>query len=234
MWEFVESVRGVAEACNQIKLKHNQNHPTPIIAGNVSFYNESSSGSIPPSPIVSCLGKLENIDKTISMSFKKENSMILMLGLRKNEMGGSLFYQLNNELGANVPNPDLNEVKKQIYAITDCVDQSLLNSCHDISDGGLAVALAEMSFKNEIGFDIKIKQDYNDETLLFSETGGFVLETDSNNIDDVENIFNKYNLNYQNIGKTNSSSRLIINKSINLELKKAKTLWENGLRNKLK
>ena len=69
-----------------------------------------------------------------------------MLGLRKNEMGGSLFYQLNNELGANVPNPDLNEVKKQIYAITDCIDQSLLNSCHDISDGGLAVALAEMSF----------------------------------------------------------------------------------------
>tara|TARA_X000000368_G_scaffold69790_1_gene50542 strand:- start:182 stop:886 length:705 start_codon:yes stop_codon:yes gene_type:complete len=234
MWEFVESVRGVAEACNQIKLKHNQKHPTPIIAGNVSFYNESKSGAIPPSPIVSCLGKLENIDKTISMSFKKENSTILMLGLRKNEMGGSLFYQLNNELGANVPNPDLNEVKKQIYAITDCIDQSLLNSCHDISDGGLAVALAEMSFKNEIGFDIKIKQDYNDGVLLFSETGGFVLETDNDNINDVENIFNKYNLNFQNIGKTNNSSRLRINESINLELKKAKTLWENGLRNKLK
>ena len=234
MWEFVESVRGVAEACNQIKLKHNQKHPTPIIAGNVSFYNESSSGAIPPSPIVSCLGKLENIDKTISMSFKKENSTILMLGLRKNEMGGSLFYQLNNELGANVPNPDLNEVKKQIYAITDCIDQSLLNSCHDISDGGLAVALAEMSFKNEIGFDIKIKQDYNDGVLLFSETGGFVLETDNDNINDVENIFNKYNLSFQNIGKTNNSSRLRINESINLELKKAKTLWENGLRNKLK
>ena len=234
MWEFVESVRGVAEACNQIKLKHNQKHPTPIIAGNVSFYNESKSGAIPPSPIVSCLGKLENIDKTISMSFKKENSTILMLGLRKNEMGGSLFYQLNNELGANVPNPDLNEVKKQIYAITDCIDQSLLNSCHDISDGGLAVALAEMSFKNEIGFDIKIKQDYNDGVLLFSETGGFVLETDNDNINHVENIFNKYNLNFQNIGKTNNSSILRINESINLELKKAKTLWENGLRNKLK
>ena len=234
MWEFVESVRGVAEACNQIKLKHNQKHPTPIIAGNVSFYNESKSGAIPPSPIVSCLGKLENIDKTISMSFKKENSTILMLGLRKKEMGGSLFYQLNNELGANVPNPDLNEVKKQIYAITDCIDQSLLNSCHDISDGGLAVALAEMSFKNEIGFDIKIKQDYNDGILLFSETGGFVLETDNDNINDVENIFNNYNLSFQNIGKTNNSSILRINESINLELKKAKTLWENGLRNKLK
>ena len=234
MWEFVESVRGVAEACNQIKLKHNQKHPTPIIAGNVSFYNESKSGAIPPSPIVSCLGKLENIDKTISMSFKKENSTILMLGLRKNEMGGSLFYQLNSELGANVPNPDLNEVKKQIYAITDCIDQSLLNACHDISDGGLAIALTEMSFKNEIGFDIKIKQDYDDDILLFSETGGFVLEIDNDNTNDVENIFNKYNLNYQNIGKTNNSSKLIINKSINLELKKAKSLWENGLRNQLK
>jgi phosphoribosylformylglycinamidine synthase len=91
-----------------------------------------------------------------------------------------------------------------------------------------------MSFKNEIGFDIKIKQDYDDDILLFSETGGFVLEIDNDNTNNVEDIFNKYNLNYQNIGKTNNSSKLIINKSINLELKKAKSLWENGLRNQLK
>ena len=65
--------------------------------------------------------------------------------------------------------------------------------------------------------------------MLFSETGGFVLEIDNDNTNDVENSNNT--INYQNIGKTNNSSKLIINKSINLELKKAKSLWENGLRN---
>ena len=93
MWEFVESVRGVADACHAITLKENPDHPTPIIAGNVSFYNESKSGAIPPSPIVSCLGRIQDINKTIPMCFQKSDSIILMVGpvsythLRAHETG---------------------------------------------------------------------------------------------------------------------------------------------------
>ena len=66
------------------------------------------------------------------MSFKKENSPIILIGKRKNELGGSIFYDLHNELGKNVPTPDLEEVKNQIYAITDCIEKSLVYACHDI------------------------------------------------------------------------------------------------------
>ena len=69
MWEFVESVKGIKDACNAITLKHNPEHPTPIIAGNVSFYNESKNGAIPPSPIVSCLGKINDVNNCIGMDF---------------------------------------------------------------------------------------------------------------------------------------------------------------------
>ena len=63
-------------------------------------------------------------------------------------MGGSAYYHMKNKYDINLPKPDLEEVKSQIYALTDCIDKELVLSCHDISDGGLAVALSEMSFKN--------------------------------------------------------------------------------------
>ena len=76
MWEFVEAVNGVADASKKITLKNNKEHATPIIAGNVSFYNESNNRSIPPSPIVSCLGRIDDVNKSIGMHFKKNNSLI--------------------------------------------------------------------------------------------------------------------------------------------------------------
>ena len=234
MWEFVEAVRGISDASIGIKLKENQDHPTPIIAGNVSFYNESRSGAIPPSPIVSCLGKINNVENTISMSFKNENSIILMVGSRKNELGGSLYYDIHGELGANVPSPNLDKVKNQIYAITDCVDKRLFLSCHDISDGGVAVAISEMTFKNNIGCDVMIPGNLALEKLLFSETGGFIIETEQKHIQKIKNVFKAYDIDYHNIGKTSNSDRIRFNNTINLDLKEAKTLWVNGLRDKIK
>ncbi|MBE77486.1 MAG: phosphoribosylformylglycinamidine synthase II [Candidatus Marinimicrobia bacterium] len=234
MWEFVEAVRGISDACNKVPLKENQEHPTPIIAGNVSFYNESKSGSIPPSPIVSCLGRIRDVDKTITMSVKRTESNILMIGDRKNELGGSLFYDIHNKLGANVPTPDLDEAKNQIYAVTDCIDQNLFYACHDISDGGIAIALCEMTFENIIGLDVHIDGGISLEKILFSETGGFVVEVDNKNIQKVENILTSYKLNYSNIGKTTSAPEIKMNGVIDIPLDDARELWSNGLRNKLK
>ena len=234
MWEFVEAVRGVSHACNAITLKDNQEHSTPIIAGNVSFYNESKSGAIPPSPIVSCLGRINNVDKTITMSLKNADNAVLMVGARKDELGGSLFYDLHGELGANVPAPDLNEAKNQIYAITDCIDQSLLSSCHDISDGGIAISLSEMTFENNIGLRVNIPGSLAIEKLLFTETGGFVIEVDEKYLPQVESILQGYDLDCYNIGTTTKEPKISINDSISISVEEAKHLWSNGLRNKIK
>ena len=67
------------------------------------------------------------------MSFKKENSSIIMIGKRKNELGGSIYYSLQNELGKNLPKPNLIEVKNQIYSVTDCIEKNIVVACHDIS-----------------------------------------------------------------------------------------------------
>lgn len=232
MWEFVESVRGISDACSTITLKDNPSHATPIIAGNVSFYNESRSGSIPASPIVSCLGKINNINKTIGMAFTSIGSNIIMVGQRKNEMGGSAYFHLNNELGSNLPKPDLQEVKNQIYALTDCIDNDRVLSCHDISDGGIAVALAEMTFKNNIGCKVSIESNLRVDEILFSETSGFLLEASDENIDNITKCFSEYDLEVFVIGKT-VSNNIMINDALNISIEQGRDAWENGLTNKL-
>ena len=233
MWEFVESVRGIADACRAITLKENPNHPTPIIAGNVSFYNESKSGAIPPSPIVSCLGRIQDVNKTIPMHFQKSDSILLMVGQRKDELGGSVYYSLYNELGTNLPKPDLKEAKNQIFALNNCIEKRLILSCHDIADGGVASAVAEMTFGNEIGCDVKIINDLRTDTILFSETGGFILELSMNNMEAVQSIFSHYEIELIKVGSTNDSGEMIFNSVVKLSVKHAKDAWTNGLREKL-
>ena len=232
MWEFVESVRGVADACHAITLKDNPNHATPIIAGNVSFYNESKSGAIPPSPILSCLGRFKDVNKAVPGHFQKLDSVVLMIGERKNELGGSVYYSLYDEMGANVPKPNLEEVKNQIFALTDCIDNGLVLSCHDISDGGVASTLAEMTFGNDIGCDINIDSNLLNEKLLWSETGGFILEISLENVDGIKTIFSHVELDVYEIGKT-IGNLIQINNVVGLTVNKAKEAWTNGLREKL-
>ncbi len=232
MWEFVESVRGVADACHAITLKDNPNHATPIIAGNVSFYNESKSGAIPPSPILSCLGRFKDVNKAVPAHFQKLDSVVLMIGERKNELGGSVYYSLFDEVGANVPKPNLEEVKNQIFAVTGCIDDGLVLSCHDISDGGVASALSEMTFGNNIGCEIKIDSILSKEQLLFSETGGFVVEVSTENIKEIKSVFSNYGLDVFKIGSTGGET-IQMNDVINISVNDIKEAWAIGLREKL-
>lgn len=232
MWEFVEGTRGVAEACKGIHLKEHPEHALPIVSGNVSLYNESKGEPIAPSAIIGCSGKLENVNKAITMHFKQPDSTLFMIGTRKDECGGSVYYDLTDELGANVPKPDLNEAEREYFAITDAIDEGLLLSAHDISDGGVAVTLAEMSFRNEIGTSVEINSSLRTDKILFSETGGYIMEVKTRLIASLQDIFKKHNIEIYEIGKTTKEKILKINK-VNLDLLKAKDNWTNGLRDKL-
>lgn len=233
MWEFAEAARGVAEACKNIHLKEHPASATPIVAGNVSFYNETKSGAIPASPIISCTGKIINVNSAITSDFKKADSEIYLIGKRKNECGGSVYYSLFNELGKNLPKPLFKEVETQIFSVTDIIENKLALAAHDISEGGVAVAIAEMCFKNNIGCEIYVPGDFRTDTLLFSETGGFILEISKQNTKKVEHILTNRSCDFYKIGKTTSNNTITLNNAIDIPVNKAKTAWTNGLRDKL-
>jgi phosphoribosylformylglycinamidine (FGAM) synthase-like enzyme len=233
MWEFAEAARGVAETCKNIHLKEHTESATPIVAGNVSFYNETKSGAIPASPIISCTGKIGDVNSAITSDYKKMGSYIYLIGGRKNECGGSVYYSLFDELGKNLPKPLFKEIEAQIFSVTDIIENDLALAAHDISEGGVAVAIAEMCFKNDIGCSVEIPGNLRTDTLLFSETGGFIVEIDKHNSEKVDNILNNYSFDYFKIGKTISEKNIEINKVITVSIDTAKSTWGNGLRDKL-
>ena len=233
MWEFVEAVRGISDALKPLRLKDASENSIPIIAGNVSFYNESKNGAIPASPIISCLGKIDDFSKSIGMGFKNTDSVLIMIGDRKNELGGSVYYSLFDEIGANIPKPNMTELQNQINVIYGLINKNLILACHDISEGGIAVAISEMSFANGVGGSINIENDLNNDVVLFSESGGFVIEIEKNNRDTICSIMDDGGVAWSDIGRTNDSGILHMNNVIDLTINKAKFSWENGLRDKL-
>lgn len=233
MWEFVEAVRGVADACKGLHLKEYPHSPVPIISGNVSLYNETNGKAIAPSPVIACLGKLTDVRKAITMHCKKAGSTLCLIGERKDECGGSVYYDLLGALGALLPKPILPEVEAAMFAMTDAIDAGLVLAAHDISDGGIATTLAEMSFKNEIGCEVVIPSDLTPDTILFGETGGFVIEVDPLHVVAVRDICAKQNVRLIEIGRTTAEKKLHMNEVIDIDLALAKEAWTNGLRDKL-
>lgn len=233
MWDFTESVRGIVDACLAIGLKEYPGASLPIISGNVSLYNESKTGAIPASPMISCVGNMPDVKKAVTKSIQQIGSALLLVGERRDECGGSVFYDLQGVLGANVPKPDLDKIAAEIRAVAHVIQQGFVLSSHDISDGGVAVALAEMTFKNQYGVHATIPGELDLPKKLFSETGGFILEVALDKLDDVKKVFSDFHVPLYHIGKTTKQNTIFINDVIQLPIHVAMTAWEHGLREKL-
>ena len=240
--DFLSGVKGLSDAANKIKIK-DMNCATPFVSGNVSFYNESISGkSVAPSAIIACLGVIDDYKKALTMKLKKEGSTLYLLGERKDELGGSVYYKIHNELGSNVPKVEFEKESKMNYAVIDAINNGLLLSCHDISDGGLVTTISEMILGGEadgkLGVDINLDfSELRPDKTLFAENGGFVFEADENNIEKINEIIKKYDLELITLGKVIGDS-LIANSThkeiINLPIPKLKEAWTTGFVNALK
>ena len=239
-WQFQQGVKGVADAAKNLYLKGHK-CAVPVVSGNVSFYNESATGnSVDPSAVIACVGTMNDYSKAITMKLKEKGSELFMVGERKNELGGSVYYQLFDELGKNVPEIDFKNERNIIYAVIDSIDRSLLLSCHDISDGGFAAAISEMILgghaDGKIGAMIELKSDLRPDKLLFSESSGFIFEVSRDKIDEVKSIFEKYSVDLIRIGKTGGDNLIIKHTKheiINISNDKIRHAWSNGLKEAL-
>ena len=230
-YAFVESIRGIRDACAAIRLYAQRESTLPIIAGNVSLYNESRQGkSIPPSPMISCLGVLPDVQKAITYSLKSAHSILILIGERLDECGGSIYYELHDALGEKCPKPDLATISSTLHAIHTSIASGLVLAAHDISEGGLAVALAEMCFTNQIGVKATLHGDLRIDKQLFSETGGFILEIARDKLKAFRQVLFDYQVSHSVLGETTISPRIQINAVIDVAVSEAHAAWQNGLR----
>ncbi len=235
-YDFYEGVRGIADAAKNLHQK-GTTYPVPVISGNVSFYNESASGnSVDPSPVIACIGILKNYSKAITMKLKKENTTLFLAGERKDELGGSVYYGVINEIGAVVPIIDFEKERNMIYAVIDAINAGLLLSCHDISDGGLATTISEMILGGDADGNIGAEIDLGFTNLradkaLFSETSGFVFEVGEKSTEKLKTLFKFYKINLTELGKTTGDKLAITRKNkkiIDLPISELKEAWTRG------
>ena len=176
-WQFVESVKGIADACRELGV--------PVVSGNVSFYNESDVSVIHPSPLIGMVGVMEDVSFHTTMAFKDEGDLIVLLGRCRNELGGSEYLRWRFGLEVGEP-PMLNWcLEKSVQAVCrEGIRRAILKSAHDCSEGGLAVCLAECCILGEVGAQVDIPEEaIGDDlkgrfsALLFGETASRIVVT---------------------------------------------------------
>jgi phosphoribosylformylglycinamidine synthase len=168
-----------AEACRDVALAYNM----PFISGKDSLNNEFHSGDhhiiIPPTLLISALGRVNDVRQSVTMDLKEPGNPLYLVGATKEELGGSHFHLVNGLSGGQVPRANLRHGLEIFQKVHQAIEKGLVRACHDLSEGGMAVALAEMAFAGGIGANVSGWCDGSlpDEVLLFSEsTTRFLLE----------------------------------------------------------
>jgi phosphoribosylformylglycinamidine synthase len=192
----------------------------PFISGKDSLNNEfacedGTQISIPSTLLISAISIVDDINKSVTMDTKRASNLLFIVGETKNELGGSHYYKINGHLGANVPTLELETAPKIAKKISDAIAGGLLVSCHDCSEGGLAVALAEMAFAGGLGIEAdlrglpKSKDCIRMDAQLFSESNSrYIVEIEPDKYDAFAKLM--LNLPFGQIGKVTEDKRLII------------------------
>jgi len=229
-----------AQACYDVAL----DYETPFISGKDSLYNEfetqKESISIPPTLLISAVAVMDNVERVVTMDCKQENDLVYIIGTTWNELGGSQYYGIHGYVGNRVPRVDSKKGKKLMDALSAVMEKGLVKACHDLSEGGIGVAAAEMAFAGGLGMIIHLGQVplgeamNRDDYVLFSESNTrFLVEVAQEDRQQFEGMM--AGVDFAAIGQVTSKERLEVyglNKEIVLsalvaELKEA---WQRPLR----
>ena len=228
-WQFKEAVRGMAHMCQELEV--------PCIGGNVSFYNESDTGvSVKPSTAVVALGLIDSLDHITPMPFQRSGDAILMVGETHRELGGSEYCHLAGIKGKEPPKIDALKERRAQNAVLAAIRSDLVASCHDLSRGGLGVALALMAIKGGLGAAIQLEKvpssDLSLEELLFSESHSrFVITSREKDVKPLCDLMATFSIPFSRIGEIHGSSLTIDwrDKRYDFPIEKMRRGWEGTI-----
>jgi phosphoribosylformylglycinamidine synthase len=168
MWQFVEACQGIAAACEAFN--------TPVVSGNVSFYNETNGVSIFPTPMIGMVGVMRDLAKRVPSAFQAVGDIVIVLGETRGELGGSEYVkQVTGEIRGACPELDFIREKQLWKTLQDLHGKDWLRSAHDLSEGGLWLALVECCEALNVGFKGEINSPLRADSYLFGESQSRVL-----------------------------------------------------------
>jgi phosphoribosylformylglycinamidine synthase len=223
-WQLKESVEGMADACRQLEV--------PVVSGNVSLYNDTSGVSVWPTPVVGMVGVIEDIDKITRAGFAAAGDVIVLVGRTGHELGGSEYAKTClGVVGGRPPVLDLELEKRTWRAVLEMGSDGLLRSCHDLSDGGLAVAVAESCLLGGIGADCAHLQaeGLDIAAALFSESQSrFLVSCAPGDLEKVENLGREHHVETTILG-TVGGEVIGIGSFIREPLDQVRRIWDGAL-----
>ncbi|MBQ7257293.1 MAG: phosphoribosylformylglycinamidine synthase subunit PurL [Abditibacteriota bacterium] len=232
-WQFEQAVKGLAEECEAFN--------SPVVSGNVSFYNETPEGTIYPTPTIGMMGLLDDVDKRMTSEFKaKGDKIALISGVSKDAndydaLDGSEYIKAEFDLAVgNTPHYDTKEELNVQACIRELIDKRLIKSAHDLSEGGLAIALAECCINGKLGATFNIDTERPVSNTLFNEAQSRILISyDDRNVGEIKNICNKYSIDFISDGQVSSDEKVSIsvnNKAvIDADLNEITDLYKNTI-----
>ncbi|MDR2956835.1 MAG: phosphoribosylformylglycinamidine synthase subunit PurL, partial [Coriobacteriales bacterium] len=229
-YAFTAAIDGLSDACRAFGI--------PVVSGNVSFYNESFGNAIYPTPAIGMVGIVEDISQVCTTGFQTEGDVIVLIGETADELGGSEYLSAIHGLIAGiVPELDLELETDVQQAICMAIRKGLVQSAHDLSEGGLAIALAESCIAGNLGASITLDDDLPAVACLFSETQSRILVSVAEiDMPDFIKHLLEWQVPYSVLGEVNGFE-LVVNYSdeafLSLPLSEIKALYENALQDKL-
>jgi phosphoribosylformylglycinamidine synthase len=214
MWQFAESVRGLADGCLEMGL--------PVTGGNVSFYNQTGNVAILPTPVIGVLGVIDDVRTRTPMSFDRAGLDLYLLGDTNNDLAGSEWAYLHNQRGGVAPKADLKKEMRLIDLLVAGRKKNIFVAAHDLSQGGLAASVTEMVLRHNVGATINLD---NVGIALVSETPGrVVVAIDPSQSDALSQEAAHAEISLTKIGSTGGDALVINGASISLtELRTAHT-----------
>ena len=236
-WQFEKCIEGLSKACEVLD--------TPVISGNVSFYNENPKGPIDPTPIVGMVGLIKDGNRYVTQDFKNEADLIVLLGENKADLSGSEYlYRVHQQKKGN-PQIDIEREKAVQEAALSAIESGIINSAHDCSEGGLATTLAESCITKagkmlgaQIKLDLLKNVDLRIDEILFGEAPSrIVVSLNKDNLSVLEKTAEKYSVPLQVLGNVGGEKLTVEYKEktvIDLPLAKLSDTWRNAIPSRLK
>ena len=201
MGEFVECVEGIKEACEFLNF--------PVVSGNVSFYNETMSKSILPTPVIGGVGVIDNLNRIVDFKTKAPGNLILVIGKTFGHISQSAFLYKNFSIFDGPP-PEINFVNERNngLAVLSLIKQNLVLSAHDISSGGMLVSLAEMSISSGLGLKLYKPKKLTDlfEYFFGEDQGRYLIEISKDNLDKIKDILKSNNIFFEIIAEVQNDT----------------------------
>ena len=224
-WQLEEAVAGIAAACRAFEI--------PVVSGNVSLYNESEDGAIDPTPVIGMVGVLDDCSRRLQAGLRDEGDFVLLVGRLGHNLGGSEYLKVvHGRTGAKPPSIDLSAERAAHQFVLDGAAAGLLKSCHDVSEGGLLVALAEACLIGGIGVrcpELRPEDGGRLDAAFFGESQGrFIISSPSRAMPELQTLARRHHVELQLLGMAGGDT-LEFEGQVREPLEELRAVWESGL-----